>query len=493
MKTLLIVEDEKMIRQGIATMAKRCSVPIETILECRNGAEALEILKERQIDVMFTDIRMPKMDGIELVKRTAKLAVRPQIVVVSGFDDFNYAVEMMKNGVRDYLLKPIKRDKVEEILAKLDEEVRQAHVNEETDIRSLKSQLRYLFLNHEAGKREWEMAGERIAQLLKGTDYFEDGYVIGVGNEVDEIPKCFGFVTDEVNGQNVFFLDGAELEEARESVPEQMHPGFSAVHTDFGEIWDAYEEAKKAREETFITGVDFLEYPYLSVAASDLTDGKAFGEKPKSAEDYEMQFVNQFATERLKDAIRKLEILYFDAKHHPQAHQDLVQLTERVRAALEENYGKLLEGENTASCKAPLYYGTSEEFLECFREWVTQMKAELQVRFDSDQNHERIQKAVEYIRANYQKDLNMAMVSNYVSMNYSLFSVTFKEYTGVNFVNFLKDIRMEQAKKLLTQTDEKIVDISRMVGYENEKYFMKTFRTVCGVSPSEYRKNGLIH
>lgn len=69
MKTVLIVEDEKMIRQGIKTMIMRSGVPIETIMECNNGETALEILKEQEIDVMFTDIRMPKMDGIELVQK----------------------------------------------------------------------------------------------------------------------------------------------------------------------------------------------------------------------------------------------------------------------------------------------------------------------------------------------------------------------------------------------------------------------------------------
>ena len=68
MKTVLIVEDEKMIRQGIKTMIMRSGVPIETIMECNNGETALEILKEQEIDVMFTDIRMPKMDGITVLK-----------------------------------------------------------------------------------------------------------------------------------------------------------------------------------------------------------------------------------------------------------------------------------------------------------------------------------------------------------------------------------------------------------------------------------------
>lgn len=69
MKTVLIVEDEKMIRQGIKTMIMRSGVPIETIMECNNGETALEILKEQEIDVMFTDIRMPKMDGINWYRK----------------------------------------------------------------------------------------------------------------------------------------------------------------------------------------------------------------------------------------------------------------------------------------------------------------------------------------------------------------------------------------------------------------------------------------
>ena len=122
MKTVLIVEDEKMIRQGIKTMIMRSGVPIETIMECNNGETALEILKEQEIDVMFTDIRMPKMDGIELVQKMQSLEHIPLTVAISGYDDFAYAVEMLRNGVREYILKPIEREKITEILKKLNAE-----------------------------------------------------------------------------------------------------------------------------------------------------------------------------------------------------------------------------------------------------------------------------------------------------------------------------------------------------------------------------------
>lgn len=97
--------------------------------------------------------------------------------------------------------------------------------------------------------------------------------------------------------------------------------------------------------------------------------------------------------------------------------------------------------------------------------------------------------AIRYIEENYDKDLNMAVVSNYISMNYSLFSYVFKQYTGSNFVNYLKDLRMKEAKRLLEETDLRVNEISQKIGYDNEKHFMKTFKSVCGVSPTEYRKN----
>ena len=109
MNTLLVVEDEKLIRQGIVAMIRRSSVPVKEILECRNGEEALEILRKQRVDVMFTDIRMPKMDGLTLVNKIEELSQKPVVIVLSGYDEFSYAVEMMKHGVRDYILKPIKR------------------------------------------------------------------------------------------------------------------------------------------------------------------------------------------------------------------------------------------------------------------------------------------------------------------------------------------------------------------------------------------------
>jgi len=144
MKTVLIVEDEKMIRQGIKSMVQRSGVPVEVIMECNNGEMALEILKEQKVDVMFTDIRMPKMSGIELVKAMQECEHIPLTVAVSGYDDFSYAVEMMRQGVHEYILKPVDRDKIKEILEKFNAEIEQNQQKDE-EIRSISHQQLKIF------------------------------------------------------------------------------------------------------------------------------------------------------------------------------------------------------------------------------------------------------------------------------------------------------------------------------------------------------------
>ena len=133
MHTLLIVEDEKMIRQGIKTMVQRSKVPVDNILECNNGEMALEILKMQHVDVMFTDIRMTKMDGITLVKAMQDLPHVPLTVAISGYDDFSYAVELMRMGVREYFLKPFDREKIKEVLEKLNAEILKGQENAKYD------------------------------------------------------------------------------------------------------------------------------------------------------------------------------------------------------------------------------------------------------------------------------------------------------------------------------------------------------------------------
>lgn len=90
MNTVLIAEDEKLLRAGLKTMVGRSGVPIGEILEARDGEEALEILRTRRVELLITDIRMPKMDGLELVSHLRELDYVPAVLVISGYDGYDF-------------------------------------------------------------------------------------------------------------------------------------------------------------------------------------------------------------------------------------------------------------------------------------------------------------------------------------------------------------------------------------------------------------------
>ena len=122
---VLVVEDEKLIRQGIKTMIQKSSIQIEEVLECRNGEEALDVLSKESIDILFTDIKMPKMDGLQLIQNIYDKPNKPEIVIISGYDDFTYAVEALRWGAGEYVLKPVHREDIAKILIKLEKIVEQ--------------------------------------------------------------------------------------------------------------------------------------------------------------------------------------------------------------------------------------------------------------------------------------------------------------------------------------------------------------------------------
>lgn len=109
MNSILLVDDEPLVIKGIRIILERSHLPIDTIREAENGEEALSVIKEETPDILITDIRMPKMDGLELCSKIYKKCPKTGILIISGYDDFAYAQQAIKYGVREYLLKPVQK------------------------------------------------------------------------------------------------------------------------------------------------------------------------------------------------------------------------------------------------------------------------------------------------------------------------------------------------------------------------------------------------
>ncbi|TDF96573.1 response regulator transcription factor [Paenibacillus piri] len=119
MFTILIADDEPMIRKGLQKLIQQSGQPVASLRTAENGADALQQIREERPDFLFTDIRMPKMDGLELCRQVAELELDIHVVVVSGYNDFEYAQKCLSYGVKEYLLKPISKKTVDAVMVKL--------------------------------------------------------------------------------------------------------------------------------------------------------------------------------------------------------------------------------------------------------------------------------------------------------------------------------------------------------------------------------------
>ena len=484
MKSILIVEDEKLIRQGIRTMIQRSGVPVDVIMECNNGEMALEILQNQQIDVMFTDIRMPKMNGIELVEKVQQLENRPIMVAISGYADFSYAVEMMRFGVREYILKPIERDKLQEVLRKLDEEIQANCVNSQNSKLLGQQQLKYMMLNDQITEEEINTLQEEY-----GSDFsFQQFYVCALNPKKMETSREQYIYLQDIEENDVYLVCEENLDFLLKNELSGEYVGISSRHDSMKEIKDAYMEAFVARQKAFCTNQRIVRFdePEKNIPESLLTEAaKVLGIESK------LQRVQLLGTDKTEEIIRVWKVFFQVVKNGRIKPADFKECMDSFFSEVKKTYRNVLtEDTDTIKRLSSCYrFENIDEFETEFTGWILSLHERINSQFDTNKNQQKIRQAMEYIQENYDKDLNMAVVSNHISMNYSLFSYMFKEYTGSNFVNYLKGIRMEKAKKLLAETDMRIIEISQQVGYDNEKHFMKTFKASVGVSPSEYRKN----
>lgn len=484
MKTVLIVEDEKMIRQGIKTMIQRSGVPVEIIMECNNGETALEVLKEQKIDVMFTDIRMPKMDGIELVKRMQECEHIPLTVAISGYDDFSYAVEMLRNGVREYMLKPIEREKIVEVLTKLNEEIENKKERVETYQKIGYQQIKHMIVSDTVSEDELQTIEKEY-----GKHFYQGSYVMCCQNsrKRDNISDSCFFL-ENINGSDVFVVEEVNLEQVLKNELQGGYVGISKAHQGIRELRDAYLEAFKMRKVAFARNKISIRCDEkkeripeaLLAEAAKLTETAA-----------KLQRVQLLGTEHTDELEKCWKQFFFEVKNGRISEHVFEACMQEFFEEVEKTYRNVIVNLSSElnECKNIWCENCIDTYEEKMMDFIMQLHESINHQFDENRNIQKMKMAVEYIDKNYASDLNMAVVSNFISMNYSLFSYSFKQYTGSNFVNYLKEKRMREAKKLLAETDMKIVEISQEVGYDNEKHFMKIFKTTCGVSPTEYRKN----
>lgn len=476
MKTLLIAEDEKMIRSGLKAMVKRSGAKVEEILECQNGEEALAIIEKQKVDVLFTDIRMPKMDGLALLNELNGRGDSPEIVVISGYDDFSYAVEALKCGAREYILKPVNREDIYKIMNNLEaliEEKNKVVEKLEAIEDIVEQQIKYILLNPSVTNSELK----RFEQSFESHWINSENYQVFCLYEQVVLPEEAETIMCEIEDHYVVICTEKEISLLEERLSEKSI-GLSSRYKGAMHLRIAYEQALLARKYAYMMNLPCLRYNDVPIKQNTKIDSKAV-----------TRLIQLVGTERYEELSETFDSILGENMIHKMLYKDFEDLMRKLTESILEYYGSVINPIDFRSIKHFYKFDTYKSYKEHLKCYILVLNDKIHDTHERNKNNTQMEEAVDYIYENYDKDLNMAMVSNHISMNYSCFSQTFKEYTGMNFVNYIKEVRINKAKELLQDTNKKVAEIGYEVGYENEKHFMKVFKSVTGISPTEYRKN----
>ncbi|AEE96515.1 response regulator [Mahella australiensis] len=510
MYSILIADDEEIICKGIESKIKRLDLAYEVkVILAFSGKEALEGVITYKPDIIITDICMPDMDGLELIQQIKEygecINYKPNFIALSAYDKFEFVREAFKLGAIDYLLKPVGLSDLREVLDKAVKEQQKARSAGNAAYYHqilLENNLSRLLVNSDIDSKILHNLIESIKEDFN-YNYLCIG-IIDVRDETDN--KISDIAVDiiklekpkpEATGINVLHLcdqehmlallfnyhtpdkyDGiiSQLSYLYHILSQRFVRVFISISDcakDIYSIHSLYKHAYKALIYRIIyPEYNIIEYGKIKHKSDDITFAlqrlDVLRQYADNFDIYRMCEVidNVFNLDVLRDiSIEKLSQLYNYAVH-----------------IINEWYS--INGERD------FQYKDFNEFynLADMRRFLKTKINDMNYLVESQAVSNAIDIAIKYVKENYYKDINMAVIANIVNMNYSYFGKLFKKTMGVSFVEYLTSVRMENAKKLLKDPSNKITQISKMVGYENPKYFTRAFKAYFGFSPHDFRE-----
>ncbi|WP_308635834.1 response regulator [Paenibacillus silvisoli] len=551
---LMVVDDERWIREGLKQTIDWTSHGIQFMGDAEDGNEALKLIESDVPDIIVSDIRMPSMDGMELIEEIEKRGLDIKVIFISGFSDFVYAQKAVKLGAFDYILKPIeetvlldviercsgeiakKREharRLEELSGRVRESLplaRQKHLEmclthpiAEPELLSKWEALqiglnpnRVLVLSavvHDWGERGLRESGCSLLRYALGNLMEEIAHEEGLSsaacllheNEFADVALVMSWEQETSHpDEPANRIAGRIIEAALDVLGLQISIGISGAG-EGKQLFFAFREALTRSAGYLLHGPGRVYGP-----ASAADDGTPKGKQTVhfiagvpsvtlNAEAFDTVWIHRMAhaikqmdEARLSELLdQQLELIHELAKQHSAL---------AVRCEMNMHIGMLLckwqelclAKENAEPCTI-----THQQKLQLYRCSLRDWKQAIKNAFlhkDSaapgPAQRNTIAMALRYIHDNYHRGISLHNVAESIYLNPSYFSRVFHAEVGETLTRYLIRIRMAKAKELLELTPLKIYEIADSVGYKDSRHFVKTFKEWVGMSPAQFRNNG---
>lgn len=515
MYTYLIVDDEPLIRKGTIKKLMPLSDRITCCAEAENGQEAIALVRKFCPDLVILDMQMPVMDGMQLLPYLAEHYPDTPLIVISGYQNFDYMKQSISSRAVDYILKPFSREEIQKtVLAVLDSLANKHQL--ENRISLAQSEKEEACYNLELQSLENMILGYKtdIADIhssklsfinslhryvLFTMYYFTEKQTNHLQNWLSS--SEYGSISVYLSGQStrqltflLLFLpehtDDSSLisrfqKQLAAFLSAQGHPvliGVSRIHSHLSSLNTAFRETKNVLNTQPVCPEPYSCFFYPSETKSKEIDWNQEDELLFRIESGAADRVNELSREFFAYCRSLPDCTLLSVKHY----------CERLCSSCYTILNSYLhQSDETPQTSASVQAVTDTLFtLDDLEKYYCQFFSNLTFMLQSQSvyaNAELIDRICIYIRRNYQKNLTQEYIASLFYLNRSYLSQLFHQKTGEKFIDYLNGVRIEKAKNLLENTDKKMYQISKAVGYDNVKYFFRIFKKKTGISPQAWR------
>lgn len=505
MYRIVLADDEREEREGIAYLIEKYGYPLR-ITYAANGKEALNYIYHNDVDILFTDVKMPVMDGLELARLVCEYDPNIKIVIFSAYGEFDYAKQALEANAVSYLLKPIELDEFQKLM----DHVLHTITAEKEERRDREEKDKYYF--HNIIYKAFTMSKINEFEMKDIQTYLFENYDSYILIHIEFMDSYFDMHEDEFMRCAEMYL-GKELNyiefypnEAYLLLGGKKFPQKKELSEQLTKILrDIRDRASKDNQSVVIVSRTVSTVEELLAQQKRITciQDEIFGYHG------EIIFVDDYFT-NAEHYVKDIEIVsrelmeaidILDAELIEKESGNLINAIEKseqisrlyiqnmlysmIKAlcdrAKPENLDELLiRAERLFQLKDP--GGMLKEYGEA----INMLLVQVGLKEDKSGIISEIKNVVEL---EYRKDISLDYVADKVNLSPTYVSYLFKKETGQTLVKYITDKKMDRAKKMLGDRNLKIMQVAKSCGYENQSYFNKLFKNYFGITPKQYREN----
>ena len=504
--SVLIVEDEIRIREGLGKLLSRPGSPYHVIREAVNGEDGLKAILELEPDIVITDIRMPFMDGLEMLTRMVRAGKRTKAIVLSAYSEFEYARNAMKLGVTEYLLKPLAYNELMQALENVSFQIEKERLEQPEQI-GTPEQIFYSILS---GRLSVDKQTEEYLANRYHIDCHERISLLcayhGECMSTEDARRYFRHIFSAYPGLDFYILDlmvrstmtvilrgYRDLKDLERWVQQQiLRQSPQRIATGWIEVNSLYELGE---------GFSLL-YPYLewNISMNDrvLICYPQIRKVQTSSCNYPMDLETQMKAAICADDLEKEQELmkafhasFCDGRIY--APKEIKESYVRFlwnMIAIAKEIGKIRAAQidQQELLSRIMNAKLRDELLEA-SSLVLEELLSSQGSQNADATHLTVKRMKSMIHEFYQTGIMLDEISRKLDMTPEYLGTLFHKETGTTFSTYLKNYRITKAKELLVGTNMKLYEIAEKVGYSDSKYFSRIFKEVTGQLPTEYRRS----